>query len=135
MRSRLQAKTEVGNWGQGAVEKLADKWLKKNESDLQWILNEGGPIAVVGPIEDGDKTGEEKADDEIIVPEIKDLDEVGDNMIMAIAMDEYENPFSGKHPEDSAFWKKIVKSVLSDEQQKSLTSSSKSETQKKGRWC
>ena len=113
--AKQKLKLKIG--AKGAVKKLADKWLKDNEMNLGWMLNDGGPVGLAGPDEDEDEE-KKKEDDEIVVKEITDLDEVGDNMLMAVVMDDYGNPFTAKHPEDSFFWKKIVKSVLTEEQQK-----------------
>ena len=115
---KQKLKLKIG--AKGAVKKLANQWLKRNEGNLQWMINPGGPIAIAGDDPDESEDKDKKKSDEIVIKEIKDFDEIESNMIMNIVMDTFENPFASNHPVDSPFWKKIVKGVLTDKQKTQL---------------
>ncbi len=90
----------------GAVKKLSNKWVKDG--------NAMGMMGMaMGDSDDEDEDKEAEAIEEVV---INDADEIDEMTLQMLMMNGGGNPFSSDDPRDSKFWKKVVSSVLTDEQ-------------------
>ncbi len=89
----------------GAVKKLTADWVKKNNRQMGNMM---------GAVQQPKK--KKKEDEEELI--IKDADEIDEMTLQFVMMNMMGgNPYKNDDPRDSRFWRKTVKSVLTEEQQ------------------
>ncbi len=111
------AKLRVGS--KGAVKKLADQWWKKTGQRF-------GGIAMELPEQENDQDAEQQSEEETsesdTTNEIKDANEIEDNLAQMVLMSSLENPLQAVSPAEEETWKKLVAGTLAAEQSANLAS-------------
>jgi hypothetical protein len=109
------AKLRVGS--KGAVKKLGDQWWKKSGQRF-------GGMAMEMKDRDNDQDSEQQSEEETteneVTVDIKDANEIDDNLAQMVLMNAMGNPLQAVSPAEEKTWKALVAGILTAEQSANL---------------